>query len=259
MWAQAVKVLPWAKAKWIRGCPPHEPGTCPRWRVIVPAGAARSLFPLGEGRQGLLEKDHPTQTESRRRRHCPESEGGWGWTHGRDSSALLGTFLSSNFWRTKKQDPKTIRAQEDSPISLVQQTFTDDPVHPWRLSWQRIRLQGGRPGLGWSSREGNSYPLQYSGLENSMDCIVHGVAESNTTEQLSLCAFQTLGWGGRAQRRGWEDEFSPGEASCARIEIALDTHRNRKGPRLPIYTTSITKISKINLWEVWIYRWLSAL
>ena len=27
---------------------------------------------------------------------------------------------------------------------------------------------------------GNGYPLQYSGLENSMDCIVHGVAKSRT-------------------------------------------------------------------------------
>ena len=32
------------------------------------------------------------------------------------------------------------------------------------------------PGLGRSPGEGNGYPLQYSGLENSMDCIVHGVA-----------------------------------------------------------------------------------
>ena len=36
------------------------------------------------------------------------------------------------------------------------------------------------PGLGRSHGEGNSYPLQYSGLENSMDCIVHGVAKSQT-------------------------------------------------------------------------------
>ena len=28
--------------------------------------------------------------------------------------------------------------------------------------------------------EGNGYPLQYSGLENSRDCIVHGVAKSWT-------------------------------------------------------------------------------
>ena len=31
-----------------------------------------------------------------------------------------------------------------------------------------------------SPGEGNSYPLQYSGLENSMDCIVHGVTKSQT-------------------------------------------------------------------------------
>ena len=36
------------------------------------------------------------------------------------------------------------------------------------------------PGLGRSPREGKGYPLQYSGLENSMDCIVHGVAKSQT-------------------------------------------------------------------------------
>ena len=35
-------------------------------------------------------------------------------------------------------------------------------------------------GLGRSAGEGNSYLLQYSGLENSMDRIVHGVAKSQT-------------------------------------------------------------------------------
>ena len=34
---------------------------------------------------------------------------------------------------------------------------------------------GSIPGFGRSPVEGNSYPLQYSGLENSMHCIVHGV------------------------------------------------------------------------------------
>ena len=43
------------------------------------------------------------------------------------------------------------------------------------------------PGLGRSLGEGKGYPLQDSGLENSMDCIVHGVTESGyTTERLSL-------------------------------------------------------------------------
>ena len=36
------------------------------------------------------------------------------------------------------------------------------------------------PALGQSSGEGNGYPLQYSGLENSMDCIIHGVSKSRT-------------------------------------------------------------------------------
>ena len=39
---------------------------------------------------------------------------------------------------------------------------------------------GSVPGLGRSPGGGNSYPLQYSGLESSMDCIVHGVAKSRT-------------------------------------------------------------------------------
>ena len=36
------------------------------------------------------------------------------------------------------------------------------------------------PGLGRSPEEGKGYPLWYSGLENSMDCIVHGVPKSQT-------------------------------------------------------------------------------
>ena len=36
------------------------------------------------------------------------------------------------------------------------------------------------PGLGRSPGEGKGYPLQYSGLVNSMDCIVHGVTKSQT-------------------------------------------------------------------------------
>ena len=39
---------------------------------------------------------------------------------------------------------------------------------------------GSIPGLGRSPGEGTSYSLQYSGLENSMDYIVHGVTKSWT-------------------------------------------------------------------------------
>ena len=39
---------------------------------------------------------------------------------------------------------------------------------------------GSIPQLGRSPGEGNSYPLQDSDLENSMECTVHGVAKSQT-------------------------------------------------------------------------------
>ena len=39
---------------------------------------------------------------------------------------------------------------------------------------------GSIPGLRRSPGYGKGYPVQYSGLENSMDCIVHGVAEGCT-------------------------------------------------------------------------------
>ena len=45
---------------------------------------------------------------------------------------------------------------------------------------------GSIPGLGRSPGEGKGYPLHCSGLENSMDHIVCGVAESDTTERCSL-------------------------------------------------------------------------
>ena len=46
---------------------------------------------------------------------------------------------------------------------------------------------GSVPGFGRYPGERKGYPLQYSDLENSMDCIVHGVAKSQTqSERLSL-------------------------------------------------------------------------
>ena len=39
---------------------------------------------------------------------------------------------------------------------------------------------GSIPGLGRSPGEGKGYPFQYSGLENSTDCIAHGITKSRT-------------------------------------------------------------------------------
>ena len=52
------------------------------------------------------------------------------------------------------------------------------------------------PALGRSPGEGKGYPLQYSGLENSIDCIVHGVAKRRTQPSdfhFHSLAFKLLG------------------------------------------------------------------
>ena len=54
-----------------------------------------------------------------------------------------------------------------------------------------VRDLGLIPGLGRSLEKGKAYPLQYSGLQNSMDCIVHGVTKSRT--QLSNFHFHVQG------------------------------------------------------------------
>ena len=54
----------------------------------------------------------------------------------------------------------------------------------WWLSGKESACQpedlGSIPGSGRSTGEWKGYPLQYSGLENSTDCVAHGVAESQT-------------------------------------------------------------------------------
>ena len=57
---------------------------------------------------------------------------------------------------------------------------------------------GSIPGLERSPGEGKGYSLQYSGLENSMDCTVHGVTKSRTRQSdfhfhFSLCGASSEG------------------------------------------------------------------
>ena len=68
--------------------------------------------------------------------------------------------------------------------------------------------------------KGNGYPLQYSGLENSMDCIVHGVAKSWIG--LSDFHFQTVRNSPAVQENwvrslGWEDPLEKGMATHSTI------------------------------------------
>ena len=65
---------------------------------------------------------------------------------------------------------------------------------------------GSIPGSGRSLGEGQGYPLQYSGLENSTDCIVLGVAKSRT--RLS-------------------DFFTLLSATCSNVDGPRDGHTKR--------------------------------
>ena len=49
-----------------------------------------------------------------------------------------------------------------------------------KKNWPAMWDLGWIPGLGRSPGEGKGSPLQYSGLENSMDYILHRVAKSQT-------------------------------------------------------------------------------
>ena len=79
----------------------------------------------------------------------------------------------------------------EDPLEKGKATHSSILGLPWWLSCNVGDL-GSIPGLGRSPGEGKSYPPQYSGLENSMDCVVHGVAKSRT--QLSNFHFHPNIW-----------------------------------------------------------------
>ena len=55
------------------------------------------------------------------------------------------------------------------------------------------------PGLGRTPGEWKGYPLQYYGLENSMDCIVQGVVKSQTQLTEWISHTQIYIWKGRTR------------------------------------------------------------
>ena len=60
------------------------------------------------------------------------------------------------------------------------------------------------PGLETPAGEGKGYPLQYSGLENSLNYTVHGVSKSQT--QMSDFHFTSTEQGGEGKETGKETE-----------------------------------------------------
>ena len=80
---------------------------------------------------------------------------------------------------------------KEKTVGILQECFTskDLPI----LNGNRHKSQVENPSiptLGRSPGEGKGYPLQYSGLENFMDYIVHGIARSRT--QLSNFHFHIV-------------------------------------------------------------------
>ena len=67
-----------------------------------------------------------------------------------------------------------------SYMLVFKESLGIDSMLPWASLAAQLVKNLLVPGLGRSPEKGKGYPLQYSGLENSMDCIAHGVAKSQT-------------------------------------------------------------------------------
>ena len=87
------------------------------------------------------------------------------------------------------------------------------------------------PGLGRSAGVGKGYPLQYSGLENSMDCIVHGVTKSLT--QLSNFHFHFFHGNSMFNiLRHCQTVFQNictsfhSQKQCIRVQVFLNSHQH---------------------------------
>ena len=121
------------------------------------------------------------------------------------SSSLVAQLLKNP--PATQETPVRFLGWED-PLEQGQATHSSILGLPWWLSWSKIHLQCGRLGFNpWVGKSPqrrsspgedlleksfleNSCPLQYSGLENSMDCTVLVVAKSQT--QLSNFQFHFL-------------------------------------------------------------------
>ena len=96
---------------------------------------------------------------------------------------------------------------------------------------------GSVPGLGRSPGEGHGNPLQCSGLENSMDCIVHGVTKSRTwlTDfSLSLSEYVS-NWSKRP--------------SCGKVLLSY----------LPFYFSGKLFLGKLVFWVLTVFQYFLAL
>ena len=101
--------------------------------------------------------------------------------------------MNMGFPDSSAGEESTCNAEEPGSIPGSGRSAGEGIGYPLQCSWVSLVAQlvknqstcnagdlGLTPGFGRSPGEGKGDLLQYSGLENSMDCIVHGVAKSQT-------------------------------------------------------------------------------
>ena len=103
---------------------------------------------------------------------------------------------------------------------------------------------GSIPGSGKSPRGGHGNPLQYSCLENSMNCRGHGVAKSQTRLVAQRVKNLPAMWETWVQSLGWEDPLEEGMATHSSIlawKIPMD--RGAWRATVHVVTKSWTRLS----------------
>ena len=93
---------------------------------------------------------------------------------------IVALFTICNIWK----QPMSINRSEDKENLTHTHIYIYNGIFPGGSGGKQAAHNAGDlgsiPGLGRSPGEGKGYPLQYSSLENSMDCIVQGVTKSWT-------------------------------------------------------------------------------
>ena len=79
-----------------------------------------------------------------------------------------------------EKDIRHKQRQKESRVAILTSDKIDFKTKPVKIDKENAGDLGLIPGLGRSPGEEKGYPLQYSGLENSTGCIVHGFSKSQT-------------------------------------------------------------------------------
>ena len=156
-------------------------------------------------------------------------------------SAFFMVQLSHPYMTTGKTIALTIWTFVSKMMSLLFYTLWHTPRASLVAQLVNVGDLGSIPGLGRPPGEGKGYPLQYSGLKNSMDSVVHAVAKSWT--RLRNFHFHFLCGVHPAKTIIWKDTCNP-VFTAALFTIA----RTWKQPKCPSTDEWIKKI-----WCIYIY------